>query len=101
MTFGLFLPSPGMHHPHQEVVSFLTYGSTRTITALTFIESALVHSQSLSYYFVPFIPQLLFKFRPEIWRLCTPYLLTDPKLNFVFDLYFSMPVNMRFSCCLR
>lgn len=101
MTFGLFLPSPGMYHSHLKIVSLLIYGPSRTLTALTFIESALVHSQSLSYYFVPFIPKLLFKFRPEIWRLCTPYLLTDPKLNFVFDLYFSMPVNMGFSCRLR
>lgn len=67
----------------------------RTLTALTFIESALVHSQTLSYYFVPFIPRLLLNFCPEIWRLCTPYLLTDPKLNFVFDLYFMYTYSSR------
>ncbi|KAL4974303.1 hypothetical protein BDW66DRAFT_161352 [Aspergillus desertorum] len=62
----------------------------RTLTALTFVQSALVHSHTLHYYFVPFFPQLIFKARPEIWRLFTPYLLTDPKLNVIFDLYFSM-----------
>ncbi|KAL2866320.1 Der1-like family-domain-containing protein [Aspergillus lucknowensis] len=60
----------------------------RTITALTFIESALVLSGSVDYFYVPFSPKLLFKSWPQLWRLGTPFLLTDPKLNFVFDLYF-------------
>ncbi|KAL4883102.1 hypothetical protein BJY04DRAFT_206694 [Aspergillus karnatakaensis] len=68
---------------------------SRTLTALTFVESALVHSQSISYYLVPFIPKLLFKFRSEIWRVGTPFLLTDPKLNFVFDLYFLYTYSSR------
>ncbi|KAL4917920.1 hypothetical protein BDW62DRAFT_210844 [Aspergillus aurantiobrunneus] len=67
---------------------------SRTLTALTFIESALVYSHTINYYLVPFIPQLLFNFRPQIWRLCTPYFLTDPKLNIVFDLYFSTSAAM-------
>ncbi|KAL6235443.1 hypothetical protein BDW75DRAFT_230290 [Aspergillus navahoensis] len=62
----------------------------RTLTALTFVESALVHSHTLNHFFIPFFPQLIFKFRPELWRLFTPYLLTDPKLNIIFDLYFKV-----------
>ncbi|KAL4868490.1 hypothetical protein BDV12DRAFT_185861 [Aspergillus spectabilis] len=68
---------------------------SRTITALTFVESALVHSGTISYYLVPFVPKLVFKLRPELWRVCTPYLLTDPKLNFVFDLYFMYTYSSR------
>lgn len=62
----------------------------RTLTAITFVESALCYSHVLNYYFVPFIPQLVLQSRPEIWRLLTPYFLTDPKLNVLFDLYFSI-----------
>ncbi|KAL4926112.1 uncharacterized protein BDV17DRAFT_283559 [Aspergillus undulatus] len=68
---------------------------SRTITALTFIESALIYSQTLSSYFVPFVPQLLFKFQPQIWRLFTPFLLTDKKLNIIFDLYFMYTYSSR------
>ncbi|KAL4942853.1 hypothetical protein BDV06DRAFT_191266 [Aspergillus oleicola] len=67
----------------------------RTLTLLAFIESALVYSHTINYYLVPFIPQLLFKFRPQIWRLFTPFLLTDPKLNIIFDLYFLYTYSSR------
>lgn len=87
MTFGLSLLLPGMF---LSSCGSLSNSLCRTLTALTFVESALVHSHTLNYYFIPFFPQLIFKLRPEIWRLFTPYLLTDPKLNVIFDLYFSM-----------
>ncbi|KAJ5888902.1 hypothetical protein N7495_008943 [Penicillium taxi] len=62
---------------------------SRTITALTFIQSALVYSGMLSGYYVVFLPSKMLKlFVPEIWRLATPFLLTGPQLSFFFDLYF-------------
>ena len=44
----------------------------------------------MSGFHVIYLPSLIFKWRPEIWRLATPFLLTGPGLSFVFDLYFSM-----------
>jgi Derlin-2/3 len=69
----------------------------RTLTALTFIQSALVLSGSVSSFWVPFYPQLIFTWRiwPQIWRFVTPFLMTDPKLNFVFDLYFMYTYSSR------
>ncbi|KAJ5231992.1 hypothetical protein N7468_004948 [Penicillium chermesinum] len=61
---------------------------TRTIVTLTLVQSLLVIGGLLSSYYVLFVPGLVFKFPPEIWRLVTPFLLTGPKLNFFFDLYF-------------
>ncbi|KAL2823973.1 putative rRNA pseudouridine synthase [Aspergillus cavernicola] len=67
----------------------------RTLTALTFVESALVLSGTVSGYYVPFLPELFFKIWPDIWRLGTPFLLTDAKLNFIFDLYFMYTYSSR------
>ncbi|KAL2848465.1 hypothetical protein BJY01DRAFT_233907 [Aspergillus pseudoustus] len=69
----------------------------RTLTALTFIQSALVLSGSVNYFWVPFFPQLIFTWKiwPQIWRFVTPFLMTDPKLNFVFDLYFMYTYSSR------
>ncbi|PTU17722.1 hypothetical protein P175DRAFT_0535469 [Aspergillus ochraceoroseus IBT 24754] len=60
----------------------------RTITAITFVESVLVHGQLLKYFRVLFLPRLLFKIWPEVWRLFTPFFLTGGGIGFVFDLYF-------------
>ncbi|KAL3481868.1 Der1-like family-domain-containing protein [Aspergillus californicus] len=67
----------------------------RTLTAIAFVESALVHSGTVSSFYVPFIPQLLLKFWPDVWRLGTSFLLTDAKLNFIFDLYFLYTYSSR------
>lgn len=64
--------------------------SGRTLTALTFVQSALVYGGLLSAYRVIFRSDLVFKLLPEIWRVITPFLLTGPKLSFLLDLYFSM-----------
>lgn len=61
----------------------------RTLTALTFGQSLLVHGGLLSGYRVLFLPSLIFKLLPEAWRLVTPFLLTGSGLSFLFDLYFS------------
>lgn len=61
---------------------------TRTLTALTFAQSALVHGGLLSGYRVLFLPRLIFKLLPEAWRFFTPFLLTGGGLSFIFDLYF-------------
>ncbi|PKX96765.1 centromere/microtubule-binding protein Cbf5 [Aspergillus novofumigatus IBT 16806] len=61
---------------------------TRTLTALTFAQSALVYGGLLSGYYVVFIPRLLFRLPPQLWRLFSPFLLTGSGLSFIFDLYF-------------
>ncbi|KAJ6021632.1 derlin-1 [Penicillium herquei] len=61
---------------------------SRTITALTLVQSVLVHGGVLSGYYVLFLPSHVFRLLPQIWRLATPFLLTGPKLSFFFDLYF-------------
>ncbi|ODM23568.1 hypothetical protein SI65_01157 [Aspergillus cristatus] len=61
---------------------------TRTITALTFVQSLLVYGGLHNSYYVPYLTRLVFKFPPEIWRLGSSFLLTGPKLDFIFDLYF-------------
>jgi Derlin-2/3 len=61
---------------------------TRTITALTFVQSLLVYGGLHNSYYVPYLTGLVFKFPPEIWRLGSSFLLTGPKLDFIFDLYF-------------
>lgn len=37
---------------------------------------------------VLFLPELLVKLPPEVWRPFTSFLLTGPRLDFLFDLYF-------------
>ncbi|KAJ5248497.1 hypothetical protein N7524_012457 [Penicillium chrysogenum] len=60
---------------------------TRTLTALTLVQSALMYGGLLGFYWAPFLPSLIFSWRPQIYRLVTPFLLTGPKLGFFFDLY--------------
>jgi hypothetical protein len=99
MHFGLPLLLLGMSaaFPHLSTINnrvelniYWHFLSGRTLTLLTFVESALVYGGILSAYRVIFRPGLVFKFLPEIWRLVTPFLLTGPRLSFLFDLYFSM-----------
>ncbi|OJZ81752.1 hypothetical protein ASPFODRAFT_144638 [Aspergillus luchuensis CBS 106.47] len=68
---------------------------TRTLTALTFLQSILVHGGLLSGYYVLFLRRLVFKTLPEIWRLFSPFMITGPGLSLIFDLYFSMAFALR------
>ncbi|KAE8334697.1 hypothetical protein BDV24DRAFT_156659 [Aspergillus arachidicola] len=61
---------------------------TRTLTALTFVQSALVYGGLLSGRYVIFRPGLVFKLFPEAWRLLSSFFLTGPRLDFILDLYF-------------
>lgn len=54
-----------------------------------FVESALVYSGLVDSQYIVFYSPQIFKLRPEIWRLCTAFLLTGPGFSFVLDLYFS------------
>lgn len=56
---------------------------------MTFVESVLVYGHMLHPSRVVFFPGAIFKLPPELWRLMTSFLLTGPKLSFLFDLYFS------------
>ncbi|PWY85671.1 DER1-domain-containing protein [Aspergillus sclerotioniger CBS 115572] len=69
--------------------------SPATLTALTFLQSVLVHGGLLSGYYVLFLPHLVFKTIPEIWRLFSPFMITGPGLSLIFDLYFSMVLRCR------
>jgi len=61
---------------------------TRTITAVTFLQSALILGglldASWSIFYLPWV----FKIYPEIWRIFSAFLLTGGGLSFIFDLYF-------------
>ncbi|KAJ9197060.1 hypothetical protein DTO166G4_6825 [Paecilomyces variotii] len=61
---------------------------SRTITALTFVQSALFYGGLLSGYHLVFLPWNLLKLPPQIWRLATPFFLTGPNIGFLYDLYF-------------
>ncbi|CAI7642390.1 unnamed protein product [Penicillium glandicola] len=60
----------------------------RTLTALALVQSALMYGGLVEFYWAPFVPSLIFSWRPQLYRLVTPFLLTGPKLDFIFDLYF-------------
>ena len=49
-----------------------------------------MHGKLLSAGYAVFAPSLIFAWPPQIYRLFTPFLLTGPKLEFAFDVYFSM-----------
>ncbi|GFN20487.1 hypothetical protein AtubIFM55763_011609 [Aspergillus tubingensis] len=68
---------------------------TRTLTALTFLQSILVHGGLLSGYYVLFLRRLIFKTLPEIWRLFSPFMITGPGLSLIFDLYFMFTYGSR------
>ncbi|EAS30897.3 derlin-2/3 [Coccidioides immitis RS] len=59
----------------------------RTMFAFTFVQSTLVHGRLVSGYWSIFVPSLIFKAFPEVWRLVTPYFLTRGGYGFIFDLY--------------
>lgn len=61
----------------------------RVLVLAMFVESALVYSGLLNFQYIVFYTPWIFKLRPEIWRLCTAFLLTGPNFSFVIDLYFS------------
>ncbi|GKZ18715.1 hypothetical protein AbraCBS73388_001939 [Aspergillus brasiliensis] len=68
---------------------------TRTLTALTFLQSILVHGGLLSGYYVLFLRRLVFKTLPELWRLFSPFMITGPGLSLIFDLYFMFTYGSR------
>lgn len=63
--------------------------SPRTIVAAMAVESVLVYGGLLSGYWVVFAPEFLWKLPPQLWRICSAFLLTNRGLNALFDLYFT------------
>jgi len=61
---------------------------TRTITAATFLQSALVLGGLLNVSWPLFYLPLIFKVYPEVWRIFSAFLLTGGGMSFIFDLYF-------------
>ncbi|OOF92259.1 hypothetical protein ASPCADRAFT_153828 [Aspergillus carbonarius ITEM 5010] len=68
---------------------------TRTLTALTFLQSVLVHGGILSGYYVLFLRHLVFKSIPDLWRLFSPFMITGPGLSLIIDLYFMFTYGSR------
>lgn len=89
-TPGISVCGIAFAHPLNTAKTYVSFSTSRTITALTFVQSLLAYSGVLGFYYVVFLPRLLFQLPPQIWRLASPFLLTGPQLSFVFDLYFSM-----------
>ncbi|KAK2732477.1 centromere/microtubule-binding protein cbf5 [Onygenales sp. PD_40] len=61
---------------------------SRTLTAAAFAQSLLVHGGLMNVQLVLFHLPWIFKIFPDVWRLVTPFLLTGPGFDFIFDLYF-------------
>ena len=89
-TSGVSVCVIALAHPLNSAKTYVSFFTSRTITALAFVESVLVYSRMLSGYYVFFTPSLLFKLPPQIWRMFTSFLLTGSGISFIFDLYFSM-----------
>jgi Derlin-2/3 len=54
------------------------------------IQSLLVYGGVMSADWIWFDPRrMFFKLPPQVWRLATSFLLTGPRLDFIFDLYFT------------
>ncbi|KAI9782028.1 MAG: hypothetical protein M1816_002137 [Peltula sp. TS41687] len=61
---------------------------SRTLAAATLTTSVLVHSRILSARYIIYYTPWLFKLPPDLWRLVTPFLLTEPGLSIILDTYF-------------
>ncbi|KAK2797993.1 hypothetical protein FQN50_008989 [Emmonsiellopsis sp. PD_5] len=61
---------------------------SRTLTAAAFAQSLLVHGDFINPNLVLFHLPWIFKIFPDVWRIVTPFLLTGPRFDFIFDLYF-------------
>ncbi|KAI9037370.1 pseudouridine synthase CBF5 [Aspergillus affinis] len=66
----------------------IEYKNLTPVYAGETLSSALVYGGLLSGIRVLFLPELVVKFPPEVWRPFTSFLLTGPRLDFLFDLYF-------------
>ncbi|KAL1839573.1 hypothetical protein VTJ49DRAFT_1394 [Mycothermus thermophilus] len=61
----------------------------RTLTTAVFVTSVSVHLLGwLPATWLYFDTEFLFRFPPEIWRLVTSFLLSDPQLGIIMDSYF-------------
>ncbi|PYH40669.1 uncharacterized protein BP01DRAFT_419281 [Aspergillus saccharolyticus JOP 1030-1] len=59
----------------------------RTLSALTFAQSALMYGGLLNGYYLLFDSRFVSKFPPEVWRLLTPFMITRPGLSLFLDVY--------------
>lgn len=90
MSSGRLPRSLGMQVLFADLKALITDLSFRTLTALTLVQSALMYSGLVDFYWAPFMPSMIFSWRPQVYRLVTPFLLTGPRFDFIFDLYISM-----------
>ncbi|MCJ1256697.1 hypothetical protein MMC24_004521 [Lignoscripta atroalba] len=60
---------------------------SRTITAITFVESVLVHTNLVEMRRVVWFWPFVSKFPPELWRLVTAFTLSGPQVGILLDPY--------------
>ncbi|RFU33557.1 hypothetical protein B7463_g2785, partial [Scytalidium lignicola] len=62
---------------------------SRTIAAAAFVLSLAVYYANIGLgYYVIFSPEFLLTIPPQVWRVVTSFLITEPQLGLVFDTYF-------------
>ncbi|RKF64171.1 Derlin-2 [Golovinomyces cichoracearum] len=61
---------------------------SRTLAASAFLLSVSVYTGLVPGYLVIFLPESIFKFPPQIWRLFTSFLITGKELSIIFDTFF-------------
>jgi Derlin-2/3 len=58
------------------------------LAAVTFIFSLLAYTGVLDFNTFVLIPKALIKLPPELWRLVTPFIMTEGHIGIFFDTYF-------------
>ncbi|KAE9372521.1 hypothetical protein N431DRAFT_243181 [Stipitochalara longipes BDJ] len=60
----------------------------RTLALTTFIFSLLVYTGALPYHYFDFVPQSFLQLPPEVWRLFTPFILTESRVGVLYEPFF-------------
>ncbi|CRK36916.1 hypothetical protein BN1723_015150 [Verticillium longisporum] len=60
----------------------------RTVATAAFVTSISVYLGALPAPWLTFMPEKLFTFPPQVWRIWSNFLVTGPQLSLLFDTYF-------------
>ncbi|EEY14092.1 conserved hypothetical protein [Verticillium alfalfae VaMs.102] len=60
----------------------------RTVATAAFVTSISVYLGALPAHWLTFMPEKLFTFPPQAWRIWSNFLVTGPQLSLLFDTYF-------------
>ncbi|RKF57676.1 Derlin-3, partial [Golovinomyces cichoracearum] len=86
VTFLISIQTPKVGHGC--ILESSTNFETRTLAASAFLLSVSVYTGLVPGYLVIFLPESIFKFPPQIWRLFTSFLITGKELGIIFDTFF-------------